>query len=75
MLPIKAGCKRLPDVILKGTSGFERLKARPELTVEHLIASGDWDDFSHPMKAAARAKLEKIRKQPTAENSIALTGD
>jgi len=51
------------DVILKGTSGFERLKGHPELTVEHLIASGNWDDlFSRPIKAAAQAKLEKLRE-------------
>jgi hypothetical protein len=65
---ITAGCKRykggiraVKDVLLKRTGGFKRLRGHPELTVDHLVVSGHWDDlFAEPFRRAARAKLKQI---------------
>ena len=59
----KGGVKAAKDVLLKRTGGFDRLSGHPELTVEHSIASGEWDDlFSEPFRTAALAKLKRISK-------------
>ena len=39
------GAQAVKSVIHRPTSGFDRLKDYPQLTVEHLVLSGDWDDF------------------------------
>lgn len=48
---IVPGCKRyrggiaaVKHVLTMHTTGFARLKPYPELTVESLIATGDWND-------------------------------
>ena len=41
----KGGVRAATDVVLKNTSGFERLRGHPELTIEYRVASGEW---GHP---------------------------
>jgi hypothetical protein len=48
---IVPGCKRykggagaVRHVLTKRTLGFERLKPYPDMTVESLVATGEWDD-------------------------------
>ena len=60
----KGGIRAVKDVLLKRTTeGFERLHSYPSLTVEHLVASGEWDDlFSEPFRKAARSKLRRLTR-------------
>ena len=59
------GCKRyfggiraVQHVLMKKTSGFGRLQGHPTLTVEHLVASGEWDHLIAPsFRAAALRRL------------------
>ncbi|HUA86597.1 MAG TPA: hypothetical protein VMB85_22215 [Bryobacteraceae bacterium] len=55
----KGGVQAVKDVLLKTTThGFERLRPYPKLTVEYLVASGEWDDlFTEPLRKLARKKL------------------
>jgi hypothetical protein len=54
----KGGVEAVKDILLKRTSGFERLKPHPHLTVEHLVAGGHWDDlFAENFRRLARKKL------------------
>ncbi len=41
----KGGVRTVEDVLTKSTSVFTRLRNRPNLTVEHLVLSGEWDDL------------------------------
>jgi hypothetical protein len=60
----KGGVEAVKDVLRKRTTtGFERLKPHPRLTVEHLVASGQWNDlFTEPFRKLARKKLREISK-------------
>jgi hypothetical protein len=59
------GCKRyiggvatVKHVIHKQTSGLERLKGHPELTVENLVLSREWDGlFDDSDRKSARQNL------------------
>ncbi len=55
----KGGVEAVKDVLLKTTThGFERLRPYPHLTVEYLVASGEWDDlFTESFRKLARKKL------------------
>lgn len=55
--------RAVQHVLTKRTLGFDRLKDYPELTVESLIASGEWDDLiSEPFRKLARKRLIEISK-------------
>ena len=41
----KGGVRTVEDVLTKSTSVFTRLRNHPNLTVEHLVLSGEWDDL------------------------------
>jgi hypothetical protein len=42
----KGGVQAVKDVLeKKKASGFVRLRSYPHLTVEHLVASGEWNDL------------------------------
>ncbi|HLM98875.1 MAG TPA: hypothetical protein VK335_06315 [Bryobacteraceae bacterium] len=58
----KGGVQAVKDVLLNlKATGFERLGPYPHLTVEHLVASGDWDDlFTEPFRKLARKKLSQV---------------
>jgi hypothetical protein len=59
----KGGVNAVKDILLKRTGGFERLSAHPKLTVEHLVASGEWNDLFHEsLRALAREKLKEVSK-------------
>ena len=59
----KGGVRAAKDILLKETGGFQRLSDHPKLTVEWLVASGQWDDlFAEPLRVAARSKLRRISK-------------
>lgn len=46
----------------RAAAGFLKLRDRPDLTVESLVLSGDWDDlFDDQDRLAARKKLDEIR--------------
>src|SRR5882672_9496749 len=51
----KGGVLAVQHVLTTRTSGFERLKDTPELTVESLVASGQWNDLiREPYQKVAR---------------------
>src|SRR5437588_11614800 len=64
------GCKRyiggvatVKQLIHKQTSGLERLKGHPELTVENLVLSRKWDElFDESDRTAARQNLSTNSK-------------
>jgi|ERR1017187_2845071 hypothetical protein len=59
----KGGVQAVKDVLGKATGGAERLKAYPDLTVEHLVLSGEWDDLFHEKyRKLARIGLKKLSK-------------
>ena len=41
----KGGVRAVEDILTKSTPVFYRLRNHPDLTVEHLVLSGDWDDL------------------------------
>ncbi len=41
----KGGVPAVEGIVSRRPAGFERLKPYPHLTVEYLVASGDWDDL------------------------------
>jgi hypothetical protein len=54
----KGGVEAVKDILLRRTSGFERLRPYPHLTVEHLVGGGQRDDlFSENFRRLARNKL------------------
>jgi hypothetical protein len=55
----KGGVGTVRHLIYKRkTTGLDRLANRPELTIEHLVLSGQWDDlFDDKDRTAARMKL------------------
>lgn len=59
----KGGVRAVQGVLCKSTAGFERLKPHPNLTVEYLVASGEWDDlFDESYRHLARARLAERLK-------------
>lgn len=59
----KGGIQAVKDVLGKATLGADRLKLYPDLTVEHLVLSGDWDDlFNETYRKLARIGLKKLSK-------------
>src|SRR5689334_6629883 len=51
------GIRAVQHVLTKRTLGLKRLKNHPELTVEALIAKGDWDDIiDEPFQTVARTR-------------------
>jgi hypothetical protein len=60
----KGGVQAVEDMLLKKkTSGLERLRPYPHLTVEHLVASGEWNDlFGERLQILAQNKLRNISR-------------
>jgi len=55
------GVAAVRHVLTKRTSGYERLKAYPELTVEALVATGKWDDvIGKPFRKIARERIARM---------------
>jgi hypothetical protein len=53
------GIQTVKHVIANSTIGLERLKGYPELTVESLVLSGEWDDlFDETDRKNARKNLK-----------------
>jgi hypothetical protein len=68
---IVPGCKRykgargaVRHVLTTRTLGFERLRPYPEMTVENLVASGEWDDvLGGPLwSKLAKSRLTEFSK-------------
>ena len=64
----KGGVNAVKDVLLKRTAGFEKLRPYPHLTVEYLVATGQWNDlFTEAFRKLARTKLSELSSNaPTA---------
>lgn len=59
----RGGIETVKHVIHKQTSGLDKLRAHPELTVERLVLSGEWDDlFDNGDREMASRNLAKTRK-------------
>ena len=63
----KGGVAAVEGVLSKRTAGFERLKPNPDLTVEYLVASGDWDDLiAERYRKEALLRLAGLLSRPDA---------
>src|SRR3979490_3023344 len=58
----KGGVQDVRDMLGKREIDGRRLKSYPDLTVEHLVSSGRWDDlFNETDRKLARFSLKKIQ--------------
>src|SRR5437870_4021131 len=59
----KGGIRAVKDVLGKPTLGADRLRPYPNLTVEYLVLSGEWNDlFDETYRKLARIGLKKNSK-------------
>jgi len=57
------GIRAVQHVLTKKTGGFDRLRGPPELTVEYLVAAGEWNDLiSEPFRSKAGIRLQRLKE-------------
>ena len=62
----KGGVQAVRDILWKREVDARRLKCYPDLTIEYLVSSGEWDDlFNKTDRNLARLGLKKIQSLTT----------
>src|SRR4029077_20765402 len=62
----KGGVQAVRDILGKREVDTRRFKCFPDLTVEYLVSSGEWDDlFNEADRTLARFRLKKIQSLTT----------